>query len=213
MIKSEAKWFLGKEYQNSVFVLADDSQDRLTQLNRVGMNPRIMSSKFQVEKLLEASLSPIVFVKTSAEEKARDVAAQLCKNKESYDIILGFHTVAVMGEKILKKPSTREEASSVLKQLSGRYHSVITGVALLHSTKRVKTFSVETEVKMGEIDEETLKEYVKDDEWIGKPAGYGIYYKGSTFIETNNGNFFNIMGIPVYETIEKIRKIMYGAKK
>uniref|UniRef100_A0A914YMP8 Maf-like protein n=1 Tax=Panagrolaimus superbus TaxID=310955 RepID=A0A914YMP8_9BILA len=58
-----------------------------------------------------------------------------------------------------------------------------------------------------------FKEYVESDEWIGEFAAYNIYQKGGAFIESNNGCFFNIIGVPIYKIIHLIRKLMFNGEK
>uniref|UniRef100_A0A914YJK0 Uncharacterized protein n=1 Tax=Panagrolaimus superbus TaxID=310955 RepID=A0A914YJK0_9BILA len=85
MKEVEPTWFLGEEYKskNAIFVVADNSQNRLAFLNQIGMNPYFVQSRFKVEKLLQTALSPHVLVKTASEENACDVATQLLENNVS----------------------------------------------------------------------------------------------------------------------------------
>jgi septum formation protein len=205
MENMDAKWLLGKECKNALIVVADNSEDRLVHLKRIGMNPRLHPNNFKADLLYGLCLTPFTLAKTSAEAKACDVAAQLKNKQENYDMVLGFHTVEVIDNKIIQKPSNRDEALAILKQLNNRWHSVITGVTCLHSSQKFQTFSVETQVKYGNIPEEMLTKYVETDEWINQNSAYG---KASAFIESNNGCFFNILGVPIFDVVKTIRNLM-----
>uniref|UniRef100_A0AC35G8P8 Maf-like protein n=1 Tax=Panagrolaimus sp. PS1159 TaxID=55785 RepID=A0AC35G8P8_9BILA len=201
----DAKWLLGKEFKNALIVVADNSEDRLVHLKRIGMNPRRLPSNFKADLLYGLGLTPFTLAKTSAEAKACDVAAQLKNKQENYDMVLGFHTVEVIDNKIIPKPSNRDEALAILKQLNNRWHSVITGATCFHSSQKFQTFAVETQVKYGNIPEEILTEYVETDEWMNQNSAYG---KASAFIESNNGCFFNILGVPIFDVVKAIRNLM-----
>jgi septum formation protein len=205
MENMDAKWLLGKKVKNALIVVADNSEDRLVHLKRIGMNPRLLPSNFKADLLYGLCLTPFTLAKTSAEAKACDVAEQLKNKQENYDMVLGFHTVEVIDNKIIPKPSNRDEALAILKQLNNRWHSVITGVTCLHSSQKFQTFSVETQVKYGNIPEEMLTEYVETDEWMNQNSAYG---KTAAFIESNNGCFFNILGVPIFDVVKTIRNLM-----
>uniref|UniRef100_A0AC35GQ62 Uncharacterized protein n=1 Tax=Panagrolaimus sp. PS1159 TaxID=55785 RepID=A0AC35GQ62_9BILA len=177
----DAKWLLGKECKNALIVVADNSEDRMVHLKRIGMNPRLLPSIFKADLLYGICLSPFTLAKTSAEAKAYDVAAQLKNKQENYDMVLGFHTV---------------------EQLNNRWHSVITGVSCLSSSQKFQTFAVETQVKYGNIPEEMFTEYVETDEWMNQNSAYG---KASAFIESTNGC---ILGIPIFDVVKTIRNLM-----
>lgn len=112
------------------------------------------------------------------------------------DIVIGADTVVALDGKILGKPKNEENAKEMLRFLSGRTHSVFTGVTLA-SGKKTKTFAVETKVKFFELTNEEIDAYIKTKEPFDKAGAYGIQGYGSLLVEKIDGDYFNVVGLPV----------------
>lgn len=112
------------------------------------------------------------------------------------DIVIGADTVVALDGKILGKPKSEENAKEMLRFLSGRTHSVFTGVTLA-SGKKTKTFAVETKVKFFELTNEEIDAYIKTKEPFDKAGAYGIQGYGSLLVEKIDGDYFNVVGLPV----------------
>lgn len=112
------------------------------------------------------------------------------------DIVIGADTVVALDGKILGKPKSEENAKEMLRFLSGRTHSVFTGVTLA-SDKKTKTFAVETKVKFFELTNEEIDAYIKTKEPFDKAGAYGIQGYGSLLVEKIDGDYFNVVGLPV----------------
>lgn len=112
------------------------------------------------------------------------------------DIVIGADTVVALDGKILGKPKSEENAKEMLEFLSGRTHSVFTGVTLA-SDKKTKTFAVETKVKFFELTSEEIDAYIKTKEPFDKAGAYGIQSYGSLLVEKIDGDYFNVVGLPV----------------
>lgn len=112
------------------------------------------------------------------------------------DIVIGADTVVALDGKILGKPKSKENAKEMLRFLSGRTHSVFTGVTLAND-KKTKTFAVETKVKFFELTNEEIDAYIKTKEPFDKAGAYGIQGYGSLLVEKIDGDFFNVVGLPV----------------
>ena len=104
------------------------------------------------------------------------------------DVIIGADTIVVLNGKILGKPTDEEEAFSMLKALSGKEHSVFTGVTLIFK---------ETKVKFYELSDGEISTYIKTGEPMDKAGAYGIQGYGSLFVEKIEGDYFNVVGLPV----------------
>lgn len=115
---------------------------------------------------------------------------------DSDDIVIGADTVVALDGKILGKPKSKENAREMLRFLSGRTHSVFTGVTLA-SDKKTKTFAVETKVKFFELTNEEIDAYIKTKEPFDKAGAYGIQGYGSLLVEKIDGDYFNVVGLPV----------------
>lgn len=136
---------------------------------------------------------------------ADDVAGYLSRLKsEAYpaelgerDILLTADTVVVVDNDILGKPSSREEAVAMIRRMSGRRHKVITGVTL-RKASAVKSFSVCSDVLFRTLSDEEIAYYVDEYRPMDKAGAYGIQeWIGYVGIESINGSFYNVMGLPV----------------
>lgn len=112
------------------------------------------------------------------------------------DIVIGADTVVALDGKILGKPKSEKNAKEMLRFLSGKTHSVFTGVTLA-SDKKTKTFAVETKVKFFELTNEEIDAYIKTKEPFDKAGAYGIQGYGSLLVEKIDGDYFNVVGLPV----------------
>ena len=116
--------------------------------------------------------------------------------KSDSDTVIGADTVVAIDGKILGKPNDENEAIAMLRLLSGREHSVFTGVTILKSDKE-KSFFVETKVKFFELSDKMIYEYIKTGEPFDKAGAYGIQGCGCLLVEKIDGDYFNVVGLPV----------------
>ena len=129
-----------------------------------------------------------------AEQKALAVA-----NLRPGDTVIGSDTVVVLNDEIFGKPKSKEHAHSMLRALSGKKHFVYTGVAVVEKGV-VRSFVQKTEVEFYELSNETIDKYIETLEPMDKAGAYGIQGKGSVLVKGINGDYFNVMGLPVAET-------------
>lgn len=112
------------------------------------------------------------------------------------DTVIGADTVVAIDGRILGKPKNRDDAFNMLKMLSGRAHSVFTGVTVIRPDQSI-TFSVETKVKFFDLTDEEINRYINTDEPYDKAGAYAIQGKGSLFVEKIDGDYFNVVGLPI----------------
>lgn len=112
------------------------------------------------------------------------------------DTVISADTVVVLGKDILGKPHSSEEAFLMLKSLSGKTHSVYTGVFIIHGEKEF-SFAEKTDVTFCELSDDEINRYIASGEPFDKAGAYGIQGKGSTMISSINGDYYNVMGLPV----------------
>lgn len=122
------------------------------------------------------------------------------------DTVLGADTIVVLDGEILGKPRDDEEAFSMLRALSGRKHSVYTGVTIL-SQNGEHSFYRETEVFFNELSDEEIWAYIKTGECRDKAGAYGIQGYGSRFVSKINGDYFNVVGLPVSAVYQAIKEL------
>ena len=134
------------------------------------------------------------YVERLAQEKARSAAGVLAAGST----IIGADTVVVIDTEILGKPCDEDDARRMLRQLSGRWHQVLTGVALISGTPSgIRIAHETTEVKFAGMSEDEIEWYVSSGEPLDKAGAYAIQGLGSRFIEGIRGDYFNIVGLPV----------------
>ncbi len=135
---------------------------------------------------------------------ARKKAQALLPNIND-EIILASDTVVILGNKILNKPLDRAEAISMLSELSGNTHTVITAVCLLSKTKE-DYFDDRTQVTFRKVTKEEIEFYVDTYKPYDKAGSYGAQdWIGLTAIEKINGSYFTVMGLPVHRVYEQLK--------
>lgn len=135
--------------------------------------------------------------------KAQDVY-----NKNPNEIVLGADTIVAYGNEILGKPLDEMDAFRMLKLLSGKTHEVITAVAVIAKNKEIVEYEV-SKVTFKKVSEEEILEYIKTKEPMDKAGSYAIQGIGNKFIESFEGEFDNIVGLPmklVLRILEQINK-------
>lgn len=121
------------------------------------------------------------------------------------ETILGADTIVVLDGKILGKPKDREDAFNMLCSLSGRVHSVFTGVCAVGNGISL-TFAEETKVEFYSLTDDEINEYLDTDEPYDKAGAYGIQGIASKFIRGIEGDYFNVVGLPISSVYKKIIK-------
>lgn len=123
--------------------------------------------------------------------KAKDIAQN---NRDS--LVIGADTIVLLNGKILGKPKNYDEAYSMLNSLSGNTHTVITGCAIIKGSKTL-SFSTSTTVEFFPLSQREIEEYILSNEPFDKAGGYGIQGKGSLFVKKIDGDYFNVVGLPI----------------
>ena len=183
--------------------LASQSPRRTELLTQVGIDHTVVSSSY--EEPNEGYDSPIVMVKAQALGKAR-CAVGIPKG----GIVLGADTIVVLDNEVLGKPQDEADARKMLERLSGRSHSVVTGVALLIKGDEV-VFHNETKVYFKELAPFEIESYIASGEPMDKAGAYGIQGKGALWVEKIEGSYTNVVGLPVEHVYDELCKAL-GAK-
>lgn len=121
------------------------------------------------------------------------------------ETVLGADTIVVLDDKILGKPKDREDAYNMIKCLSGRVHSVFTGVCAVGNGISL-TFAEETKVEFYPLTDDEINEYIDTNEPYDKAGAYGIQGIASKFIRGIQGDYFNVVGLPISSVYKKIIK-------
>lgn len=128
-----------------------------------------------------------------------------------YPWILGADTAIIKGNKILGKPKDQEEAFSYIKDLQGKTHKVVTGLALFNSELHyVSNRTATTEVTFAKMSDEEIKWYISTGEWHGVAGGYRIQGLASCFISKIKGTSSAVMGLPIFELYDMLKEQNYS---
>lgn len=175
------------------YVLASKSPRRKELLGNIGYSFEVMESDFD-ESTVSKELEPELYVK----ELAMFKAMSLVKNVAQDTIIIGADTVVVHEGKILGKPLGRSEAIEMLRRLSGGVHYVYTGVCAVRSNDAKCVAQCEvTAVYFRELDDSEIEHYVDTYSPYDKAGSYGIQEYAGVFVSRIEGDYFNIVGLPV----------------
>lgn len=185
-------------------VLASNSPRRDEILNEVGVAHVVRASN--ADENISENMPPEKYVMELALLKGAAVA----KGAKKDEIIISADTVVVFGDEILGKPKDFEDAVSMLMKLSGNWHRVLTGYCVIDAKDGNSCVKYEeTKVKFVDFSLEEAKKYIKRGESMDKAGSYGIQGKGRLLVEKIEGDYFNVVGLPVC-ALRKMLKEEFG---
>jgi septum formation protein len=188
--------------ENYRLILASGSPRRRELLAQAGYTFTVEAA--DVDESLRDGEAPAAYVQRLAEQKAQAIFAR--DTLIPGLIVLGADTTVVCDGEILAKPTDGEDAKRILRRLSGRTHQVLTGVAL--ATGAGTTSGVEsTEVTFSTIPEAELDAYCATAEPMDKAGAYGIQGYAARWIPHIEGDYFNVMGLPIARVVAMVAKI------
>ncbi len=178
-------------------ILASASPRRRELLNSVGLRYAVDAS--QADESFSGA--PDITVACLSERKARSVA-----ERHPSALILAADTLVAIDGKSLGKPRDKKDAEAMLRELSGRWHSVFTGVCLFcPETGRIGKQVVETRVHFLPVPERELREYLNSEEPYDKAGAYAIQGAAGAFIDAIEGSYSNVVGLPLHAVAEMLR--------
>ncbi len=190
-----------EKLSNKKLILASSSPRRKELFQVLGVKFKIVPSQIKKEEI-NRDLSPKDYVRKLSYLKALDVASRTLNA-----IVVGADTIVVFKNKILGKPQTKKKAIEMLKKLSGKIHLVITGITVIDTaTKQTAQDTVTTKVKFGKLDKNLITKYVLTGEPLDKAGAYGIQGKGFLLVESIDGDYFNVVGLPLYKLNRLLKK-------
>lgn len=171
-------------------ILASQSPRRRELLGQMGFSFTVRPAKG--EELAHPELTPAQLVEELARQKALEVSAEAASD----DVVVAADTVVAIDGVVLGKPRDKAHAAQMLSALSGREHTVYTGVAV----KRGETLLVEhetTQVRFRPLTEREIDLYIQTGEPMDKAGSYGIQGYGALLVEGIRGDYFNVVGLPI----------------
>jgi septum formation protein len=172
-------------------ILASRSPRRAKILDAVGWSYEIIVAG--VDETLRSGERPLDYVQRLAVDKAEAVSAKVERG-----LVLGADTTVVVDGQILGQPTDSNDARRMLRLLNGRWHEVVTGVALVRagSAQRQVNHQI-TRVRFAELTNDEIDWYVSTHEPMDKAGAYGVQGKAALFIEEIQGDYFNVVGLPI----------------
>ncbi len=183
-------------------ILASNSPRRKALLELIDLPFKVISSS--VHEDFSIDLKPIEFAKHYAKLKAIGVA-----QKYPDHLIVGADTIVVLDDKIIGKPVDENDSKSMLRKLSNRTHTVITGVSLVWQEKNITdVFSEETAVTFQNLTSEQIQYYIDNYHPFDKAGSYGIQDWFAVCVKNIDGCFYNVMGMPLSTFYSHFTKII-----
>lgn len=177
--------------KNKIIILASESPRRAELLRQIGLKFEIRPSAVDEGKEPKESLEN--YVKRVALSKAEKAAVG-----EKNAVIIAADTIVILSKKRLGKPESPESAIAMLNKLSGKCHKVMTGLAVIDTqTGKKKTKIVATKVWFKRLTAEEIADYARSGEPLDKAGGYGIQGKAAVFVKKIEGDYFNVVGLPL----------------
>ena len=187
-------------HNTRTIILASSSPRRKEILSKTGLKFRIDESDYEEKPVL--GLSPHELARFLSCEKARDVA-----RRHRNALIIAADTLVISGKKLFGKPSSEDEAQQILKSLSGKAHLVITGFTIIDTESGKKlSRSVESKVFFKRLSADEIEAYIRSGEPLDKAGAYGIQGLGAVIVKKIEGDFFNVMGLPLHALAGSLKK-------
>jgi septum formation protein len=182
-----------------VLILASKSPRRQQILRDAGIPFVVRAADVAEER--RAGEPPIDYVRRLAEEKAFAVAMA------PGEVVLGADTTVAIDEHVLEKPRDAADAGRMLALLSGREHEVITGICLRAESRKIVDVAI-TRVRFVQLTRDEMETYAASGEPMDKAGGYAIQGLASKFIDRIEGDYFNVVGLPVALVYRRLREIL-----
>jgi septum formation protein len=171
-------------------VLASASPRRRELLRLIGLDPEIVVP--DIDEMAKAEETPEVFLERVT--LAKGVAAY--QKKYFSHLLVCADTIVLLADTVIGKPVDRESAFRMLKQLSGRWHDVLTGIALMYRGE-TRFDIARTAVHFKELSDGEIDFYLDREEYLDKAGAYAIQGRAAVFVERIEGCYFNVMGFPL----------------
>lgn len=182
-------------------ILASASPRRLQILQEHGLTAVVIPA--DIEEILQKDEEVKAYVTRLAREKAQTILPQIAEN--SVDLVLAADTTVAYHNHILEKPCNYDDAYRMLHMLSGSSHTVYTGYALIFlPEQRWYTDCVATNITFHTLTEAQIHNYIDSGDPFDKAGGYGIQSVRDTFVKEIKGSYYNVMGLPIEEILQKI---------
>ncbi|MDU5108833.1 MAG: Maf-like protein [Clostridium sp.] len=185
------------------YVLASGSLRRQELLHRIVDDFEILVSNFDEDSVVFNGNVEEYVINLA---KGKALSTKECLQEDA--IIIAGDTIVVLEDKILGKPKNEEDAYNILKSISGKTHRVYSGIVLINMyNNKVEEASLYTEVRISNLSDKEIRDYIKTREPLDKAGAYGIQGFGGVFVEGINGCYYNVVGLPLNLLNKMLKKI------
>ena len=190
-------------HHDKKIILASESPRRIEILKDLKIPFETRSSQCRELNYDEANMSPTEFAIANAIRKAEDIAGN-----ESNALVIGMDTIGEYQDRVFEKPKDRAHAKTMINTLSGTTHNVITGICIIDADSENNVTAAETtKVTFADMSDNEIEAYLDQGDWDGLACGYAIQGLGSLFIEKIEGDYFNVVGFPVFRFHHLMKQI------
>jgi len=203
-------------------ILASQSPRRIELLLQMGLENVEVIPSCHPENLDQSHYTPFEYVLQTAQEKAIKVYSEEAETENAPDLVIAADTIVLSGNVILEKPTSTVEHFNMLRLLRGKEHKVFTGVAViapLVDTPVYPGYSLQTHLEetivtfSSDLTDEFLRAYVESGEASSMAGGYGIQGRGALLVEKINGDYNNVVGLPLRATLRLIQNCLKESKE
>jgi septum formation protein len=182
-------------------ILASGSPQRRAILEQLGVDFSVVVTG--VDELTAGRPEEVAV--ENACRKARAAAAQ---SADSAETVLGVDTLVALGERLYGKPGDRQEAAATLAALAGRRHRVVSGLCLIDADGERSAAAI-TRVRFRPMTESAIDWYLNTGEWQGRAGGYAIQGRGAALVESIEGDYLNVVGLPVATLVDLLPSLVF----
>ena len=189
----------GSRARRPAVILASESPRRRALLTALGVRHRVIRPR--VDELHDPRLRPSVLVRLNARHKAEAVARTV-----KAGVVIAADTVVVLGARYFGKPQDADDATAMLRALSGRTHRVYTGVCIIDVTHRRRWLdAVVSAVSMRTLSDDSIANYVTQRRGVDKAGGYGLQDPDAMLVDRVSGSLSNVIGLPLAVVERRLR--------
>ena len=194
-----------KQIMHRDITLATSSKSRIKILRNAGLKfkqTKPFCDEEEIKKqILNLKNKPTYYVKRLSYEKAKSVSIL---KKYKNDLVIGCDTIVVLNNKVFDKAKNFDQARDKIKKLSGKQHFIITGVTIFLDQKKIWSCSQKTKVVFRKLSDQQIKNYLKitGSQILSSVGCYQIEALGPIIIEDIKGDFFNVMGMPLFKLLK-----------
>lgn len=185
------------------FILASASPRRLQLLRQIGLDAEVVSADIDESPYFDEK--PEVYVRRLALEKAKAVQKKLQAEGVHQKIVLAADTIIALDDLLLGKPESELDAKRMWSLMSGRWHQVLTAVAVLDQSQQ-QVIVQQSRVLFCSLSTEEMDSYWRTGEPVGKAGAYAIQGQAACWIERIEGSYSSIMGLPLFETSKLLKQ-------